>query len=307
MNEPLGQCPSISGTQRCTSRLQWHSEPAGRRGCTAARHARLRGASSLQRPTESLASTSSTPVTPYRFPAHMRPAAPVFCVLAQKSSSNQEQQAQAASFFIASPESIGRYTVPMRAFLLPIFDRRACRIPCSCCARCWRCGWCSARRWPRGPRIHAARPLGQPERGLGRQLGGGWRTACPPGPAGRHRHRQPGGRCPGPGAGPPARQGAGPGAGIARAAGRRAELAGLLARWQERIPANASQEVLERLLADERDAIAALKAGIEKSAAEQANLVTQPGPGRDRPVHAATAGAGQCRGRDRWRPGEPPR
>ena len=59
-----------------------------------------------------------------------------------------------------------------------------------------------------------------------------------------------------------------------------AELAGLLARWQERIPANASQEVLERLLADERDAIAALKAGIEKSAAEQANLVTQPGPGR---------------------------
>lgn len=59
-----------------------------------------------------------------------------------------------------------------------------------------------------------------------------------------------------------------------------AELAGLLARWQERIPANASQEVLERLLADERDAIAALKTGIEKSAAEQANLVTQPGPGR---------------------------
>ena len=59
-----------------------------------------------------------------------------------------------------------------------------------------------------------------------------------------------------------------------------AELAGLLARWQERIPANASQEVLERLLADERDAIAALKTGIEKSAAEQANLVTQPGQGR---------------------------
>ena len=26
LNEPLGQCPSISGTQRCTSRLQWHSE-----------------------------------------------------------------------------------------------------------------------------------------------------------------------------------------------------------------------------------------------------------------------------------------
>lgn len=59
-----------------------------------------------------------------------------------------------------------------------------------------------------------------------------------------------------------------------------AELAGLLTRWQERIPANASQEVLERLLADERDAIAALKTGIEKSAAEQANLVTQPGQGR---------------------------
>src|SRR5260370_24293403 len=44
--------------------------------------------------------------------------------------------------------------------------------------------------------------------------------------------------------------------------------------------ANASQEVLERLLADERDAIAALKVGIEKSAPDQANLLSQPGPRR---------------------------
>jgi potassium efflux system protein len=58
------------------------------------------------------------------------------------------------------------------------------------------------------------------------------------------------------------------------------QLGGLFERWKERVPAQASQEVLERLLADERDAIAALKAGIEKSAADQANLVSQPGPGR---------------------------
>jgi len=58
------------------------------------------------------------------------------------------------------------------------------------------------------------------------------------------------------------------------------QLGSLFDRWKERVPANASQEVLERLLADERDAIAALKAGIEKSAADQANLVSQPGPGR---------------------------
>ena len=58
------------------------------------------------------------------------------------------------------------------------------------------------------------------------------------------------------------------------------ELGQMLARWEERVPANASQEVLERLLSDEREAIAALKAGIEKSAAEQANLVAQPGTGR---------------------------
>lgn len=58
------------------------------------------------------------------------------------------------------------------------------------------------------------------------------------------------------------------------------ELGQIQARWEERVPANASQEVLERLLSDEREAIAALKAGIEKSAAEQANLVAQPGTGR---------------------------
>lgn len=58
------------------------------------------------------------------------------------------------------------------------------------------------------------------------------------------------------------------------------QLASLFERWKERIPAHASQEVLERLLTDERDAIATLKAGIEKSAADQANLVSQPGPGR---------------------------
>jgi potassium efflux system protein len=58
------------------------------------------------------------------------------------------------------------------------------------------------------------------------------------------------------------------------------QLGSLFDRWKERIPANASQEVLERLLADERDAISALKSGIEKSAADQANLVSQPGPGR---------------------------
>ncbi|CAC9688972.1 hypothetical protein [Delftia tsuruhatensis] len=58
------------------------------------------------------------------------------------------------------------------------------------------------------------------------------------------------------------------------------QLGSLFDRWKERIPANASQEVLERLLADERDAIATLKAGIDKSAADQANLVSQPGPGR---------------------------
>lgn len=58
------------------------------------------------------------------------------------------------------------------------------------------------------------------------------------------------------------------------------ELGQMLARWEERVPANASQEVLERLLTDEREAIAALKTGIEKTAAEQANLVTQPGTGR---------------------------
>lgn len=58
------------------------------------------------------------------------------------------------------------------------------------------------------------------------------------------------------------------------------QLGSLFDRWKERVPANASQEVLERLLADERDAIAALKVGIEKSAADQANLVSQPGPGR---------------------------
>lgn len=61
-------------------------------------------------------------------------------------------------------------------------------------------------------------------------------------------------------------------------------------RWKERVPANASQEVLERLLADERDAIAALKVGIEKSAADQANLVSQPGPGRiDQPLRHGRA------------------
>ncbi|MFD2756127.1 mechanosensitive ion channel domain-containing protein [Comamonas terrae] len=54
------------------------------------------------------------------------------------------------------------------------------------------------------------------------------------------------------------------------------ELAGQLARWKERVPANASQEVLERLLAEEREAIAALKTGIEKTAADQVNLVSQP-------------------------------
>ncbi|MEJ5127276.1 mechanosensitive ion channel domain-containing protein [Comamonas sp. MYb21] len=58
------------------------------------------------------------------------------------------------------------------------------------------------------------------------------------------------------------------------------ELGQIQARWEERVPANASQEVLEKLLTDEREAIAALKAGIEKSAAEQANLVAQPGNGR---------------------------
>lgn len=58
------------------------------------------------------------------------------------------------------------------------------------------------------------------------------------------------------------------------------DLGQIQARWEERVPANASQEVLEKLLTDEREAIAALKAGIEKSAAEQANLVAQPGNGR---------------------------
>ncbi len=58
------------------------------------------------------------------------------------------------------------------------------------------------------------------------------------------------------------------------------ELSQIQARWEERVPANASQEVLEKLLTDEREAIAALKSGIEKSAAEQANLVAQPGNGR---------------------------
>ncbi|QMV71665.1 mechanosensitive ion channel [Comamonas piscis] len=58
------------------------------------------------------------------------------------------------------------------------------------------------------------------------------------------------------------------------------ELGQIQARWEERVPANASQEVLEKLLTDEREAIAALKSGIEKSAAEQANLVAQPGNGR---------------------------
>ena len=54
----------------------------------------------------------------------------------------------------------------------------------------------------------------------------------------------------------------------------------LLERWKERIPANAGMEVLERLLADERKAIAALKINIEKTAADQADLVSQPGQGR---------------------------
>jgi potassium efflux system protein len=45
--------------------------------------------------------------------------------------------------------------------------------------------------------------------------------------------------------------------------------------WKERIPANASQEVLERLLAEEREAVAALKADMEKTAADQVNLVSQ--------------------------------
>lgn len=58
------------------------------------------------------------------------------------------------------------------------------------------------------------------------------------------------------------------------------ELGSLLERWKARIPASAGQEVLERLLTDEREAIAALKTGIEKSAADQANLVSQPGRGR---------------------------
>lgn len=53
------------------------------------------------------------------------------------------------------------------------------------------------------------------------------------------------------------------------------ELADQLERWKERIPANASQEVLERLLAEEREAIAALKTGMEKTAADQVNLVSQ--------------------------------
>lgn len=58
------------------------------------------------------------------------------------------------------------------------------------------------------------------------------------------------------------------------------QLGSLFERWKQHVPASASLEVLERLLADERDAIAALKAGIEKSAADQANLVSQPGPER---------------------------
>ncbi|MGE8317211.1 MAG: mechanosensitive ion channel domain-containing protein [Comamonas sp.] len=58
------------------------------------------------------------------------------------------------------------------------------------------------------------------------------------------------------------------------------EAGSLLQRWQERIPASAGMDVLERLLADEREAIAALKTSIEKTAADQANLVSQPGPGR---------------------------
>lgn len=58
------------------------------------------------------------------------------------------------------------------------------------------------------------------------------------------------------------------------------QLGTLFERWKERIPANAGQEVLERLLADEREAIAALKNGIEQSTADQANLVSQPRPGR---------------------------
>lgn len=58
------------------------------------------------------------------------------------------------------------------------------------------------------------------------------------------------------------------------------ELGSLLERWKARLPASASQEVLERLLTDEREAIAALKTGIEKSAADQANLVSQPGRSR---------------------------
>lgn len=59
-----------------------------------------------------------------------------------------------------------------------------------------------------------------------------------------------------------------------------AELASLFERWKERIPANAGMDVLERLLADERQAIAALKTGIEKTAADQADLISQPGPAR---------------------------
>ncbi|GGH64669.1 potassium transporter KefA [Comamonas phosphati] len=53
------------------------------------------------------------------------------------------------------------------------------------------------------------------------------------------------------------------------------DLSGQLERWKERIPANASQEVLERLLAEEREAVAALKAGMEKTAADQVNLISQ--------------------------------
>jgi potassium efflux system protein len=53
------------------------------------------------------------------------------------------------------------------------------------------------------------------------------------------------------------------------------ELAGQLERWKERISTNASQEVLERLLAEEREAVAALKADMKKTATDQVRLVSQ--------------------------------
>ncbi|QNP50388.1 mechanosensitive ion channel [Diaphorobacter aerolatus] len=46
--------------------------------------------------------------------------------------------------------------------------------------------------------------------------------------------------------------------------------------WKQRIPADADIEMLERVLGEERKAIATLKAGIEQTATAQANVVSQP-------------------------------